>query len=746
MLPEVGRLPGTLTVKPRTAGLASGRVRTLGVCVGVGLAYYAGAQLGLALRLPPSTTSVMWPPNAILTSVLLLSAPERWWMYLLAALPAHLLLELSVGWHGLLVFALFTTNCSEALVAAWGVRRFSDDPTRFDNLHRLGVFLGAAVLAAPFLSSFVDAAFVALFQGEAYWTVWRLRFISNLVTQLVWVPAVVTVVSRGPDWLRRVSLRRAIEAALLGATVLVTAGAVFGESSAQMGAFAGVARYTGVILMPCFIWAAVRFGVAGASLALLTTALFVIGAAVQGRGPFGPLPAALNVLSVQVLQTLLAIPILFLAAVIGEREAVQEALRERLRFEEFLSRLSGAFVHLSSRDMDHAFEEWLERLGLFLGIDRVALLRISHDPRELVVGKAWSAAGVRPLEAGRSCGASPWVLQQVLEKKHVVFSHRDELPPEAHVDRAMLQREGVRASLTLPLVAGNRVLGAVAFVNVTTDNEWSADLRARLRLFAEVFANAYARKETEDAALASQLEAQRSRQELAHFTRVSTMGELASSLAHQLNQPLTAILTNAQAASRFLAVTTPDLDEVRAIVQDIISDEKRAGDVIRRLRELLRKGGGDQLVLDLNALIRDIVDLLRSDAIIRNVRIVLHLNNGDLTVLGDRVELQQVILNLVLNAMDAVCEMPDGDRTVLVRTLHSPQAVSVMVQDAGPGLRPGTEDLVFEPFYTTKPSGMGMGLSIARSIVEAHGGWIRASNRERGATFEVRLPVASQGS
>jgi signal transduction histidine kinase len=244
----------------------------------------------------------------------------------------------------------------------------------------------------------------------------------------------------------------------------------------------------------------------------------------------------------------------------------------------------------------------------------------------------------------------------------------------------------------------------------------------------------------------AEMEAQRSRQELAHFTRVSTVGELAASLAHELSQPLTGILTNAQAARRYLDATPPDLVELQAILTDIVDDDRRASEVIQRLRELLRKEDPPRAPLDLNRLVRDVVKLVGSDALIRDIGVILELDPRLPVVSGDRVQLQQVILNLLLNAMDAMAENPMGDRAVVVRTEHTDvQTVHLSVCDAGTGLPPGTEELVFEPFYTTKAAGMGMGLAIARSIVQGHGGLAWATNNvERGATFHVALPLAGR--
>jgi len=241
----------------------------------------------------------------------------------------------------------------------------------------------------------------------------------------------------------------------------------------------------------------------------------------------------------------------------------------------------------------------------------------------------------------------------------------------------------------------------------------------------------------------AELEAQRSRQELAHVARVSTVGELTASLAHQLNQPLGAIMTNAQAARRLLDSPTPDFAKLHAILVDIVKDDRRASDIIVRLRKLLRRGELAMTRVNLTSLIREVADLVVGDAIVRSVTVAVDLDGEPVFVQGDSVQLQQVVLNLLQNAMDAVGDQSDGSRLVTVRCgrPHS-RAVRVSMLDTGPGLPAGTEDMVFEPFYTTKPGGMGMGLSIVRSILEAHGGSIRAANHEgRGAIFEFELPV-----
>ena len=239
----------------------------------------------------------------------------------------------------------------------------------------------------------------------------------------------------------------------------------------------------------------------------------------------------------------------------------------------------------------------------------------------------------------------------------------------------------------------------------------------------------------------AEIETQRIRQELAHVTRVSTVGELTALVAHQLSQPLTGILSNAQAARRLLDGPAVGLPEVRRLLDDIVEDDRRAADVIRQMRDLMRPGPAEPVLLDLNSVVQGIVHLVGSDALIRDVWIGMELTPDMPIVQGNRVDLQQVVLNLVMNALDAV--RPSAERRVTVRTRLAPPHVEVEVEDTGPGVEPGSVARVFEPFYSTKPGGMGMGLSIARSIVEAHHGTIGAHERQpRGTIFRFSLPLA----
>lgn len=238
-------------------------------------------------------------------------------------------------------------------------------------------------------------------------------------------------------------------------------------------------------------------------------------------------------------------------------------------------------------------------------------------------------------------------------------------------------------------------------------------------------------------------ELQRNRQDLAHLTRVSTLGELAGSLAHELNQPLTAMLSNAQAAQRFMAMDPIDLDEVREILHDLVADNRRASEVIRRIRALLKKGELEAAPLSLAEVIGDVVLLLHSDAIVRGVRVFMNIDPGLPPVHGDRVQLQQVVLNLLLNAFDAMESHGVPDREVVIEaSVNDEGSVRVAVRDSGPGLADDIVEKLFTPFFTSKRDGLGLGLSISRSIVDMHGGRIWAENNaDAGATFHFTIPT-----
>jgi PAS domain S-box-containing protein len=242
----------------------------------------------------------------------------------------------------------------------------------------------------------------------------------------------------------------------------------------------------------------------------------------------------------------------------------------------------------------------------------------------------------------------------------------------------------------------------------------------------------------------AQLEADAQRRQLAHLSRVATLGELSGALAHELSQPLTAVLTNAQAARHFLDRQPLNVEQLRGALDDIIRNDKRAGAVIDRLRALLRKGETARQSVDVNETIREVLDIADGELTLRRITVQTALAPEMPPVIGDRVQVQQVVLNLVLNACDAIDSSNAANRQLSLSTRADPSFVEIVVSDRGPGIPPGQLERVFEPFVTFREQGLGLGLAITRSIVTAHGGSICAEDTAGGgATFRCVLPAAA---
>jgi two-component system sensor kinase FixL len=292
---------------------------------------------------------------------------------------------------------------------------------------------------------------------------------------------------------------------------------------------------------------------------------------------------------------------------------------------------------------------------------------------------------------------------------------------------------GITSSIALPLVMNGSTIGALTLSLLGREQEWSDDLVQRLEFVAGIFSSALLRSRTE-------VELEALRHNLSHVGRVTAMAELTASLAHELRQPLTAILSNAQAARRMLDRGVEDPKDLREILADIVADDQRASEVIRHVRRFIKKDGPHRSPVDVNGIVQDVASLLRNEAIIRHVSVEVDLDPGLPSVLVDRVQLQQVFVNLLMNAFDALGAATERRTTVTTR--KDGAAVHVSVKDSGWGIPVGDIARIFDPFYTTKSSGLGMGLSIARSLIEAHGGQLWAeNNKDGGATFTFTVPV-----
>jgi signal transduction histidine kinase len=308
--------------------------------------------------------------------------------------------------------------------------------------------------------------------------------------------------------------------------------------------------------------------------------------------------------------------------------------------------------------------------------------------------------------------------------------------------RAAAVERRYASCIALPLIAYGMRIGSLnlyagkpnAF-NESTIEQYS-DLANNLAYGVVALRGQYERKRAEEALREAQAT-------LAHVSRVTTMGELTASIAHELNQPLTGVVANGEACLRWLAGTPPNLEEARQSVMRIIRDGRRAADVIARIRALLRKAGTEMVPMNINDAIQEVVALIQAEVRKNRVKLRIDLDPNLPPVIGDRVQLQQVVLNLLINAIEAMMSV-DGDHRKLrvISRCHEPATVLVAVRDSGLGIGQQSIEEMSQAFFTTKPHGMGMGLSISRSIIRSHGGrlWVEP-NADCGATFQFTLPV-----
>lgn len=425
------------------------------------------------------------------------------------------------------------------------------------------------------------------------------------------------------------------------------------------------------------------------------------------------------------------------------RDRLRADLDESQRFEALLSELSARFVSVAADRVDGEILEAQRRVCECLQLDSSLLWQWTNQPSaRLALTHMHRPHGGPPAPAQHDVAAVyPWSYARMLDGLPYVNSTLDDLPPEAARDKATFEYYGVKSNVGLPLVVGSDApVGALTFHTVREHRVWTGAIVARLQLVAQIFANALARKRAD-------AQARMRLRQLMRANRASTMGEFATALAHELNQPLGAILRNAEAAELLLRQAAPDLDELRAIVADIKRDDQRAGSVIDRLRTLLRHRSIELRTERLPEVVADVLRFAFADAAARGIRVSSELAADMSAVRCDRIAVQQVLLNLVLNGLDAIGNASEGDPRVVIRAHAAGDGqVEVTVSDSGEGIAPESLASVFEPYFTTKEAGMGMGLVISRTLVEAHGGRLWVENgrggAECGASFRFTLPLA----
>jgi signal transduction histidine kinase len=414
--------------------------------------------------------------------------------------------------------------------------------------------------------------------------------------------------------------------------------------------------------------------------------------------------------------------------------------RELDRFESLVVELSAAMARAPADAVDREIESWLGNICQALGLDRSAVYERDAPGEPVRTTHTWLRANSPPFPRHYDPGKFfPKTADWIMAGNHLMFSRPSDIPVELADVRRFVERYGPKASAAIPMWAGGKVIGAATFGKFRSPREWSPELLDHLALAVRLFGSAIERKQSVTAMRAA-------RAELRTASRRNLMSELVASLSHEINQPLGAILSNLGGLARLLAQGNPQPAMALEAVNNAIEDTNRAAEIVRRIRFMFKKHVEHKTAIDIGALVNEVVKLTAGEASVRKISVQIEVSPSVHRVIGDSIELQQCLLNLLMNAFDAIAEAKSDLRSVTIKVVSEKTGwVSVNVSDSGAGVDPAVANRLFEPFVTTKREGMGLGLLVTRSIVESHGGAIWSTpNPDRGATFTFTLPVAEK--
>jgi signal transduction histidine kinase len=655
----------------------------------VAVAYYLGAEAAFAIgTLSDKIFAPFWPPNIVLFCALMLAPIERWWIFILAALPAHAVAELRVGMGMPQLVVAFVTNCMVATLNAYAVRKFVKAPPWFGDLRKTSLYIAITVLISPALCA-LGGAFVPILGGgdvAHYWTFWGQWYAANALSSVTLGP--IALVALGDD-LRAVFTppwRRHVEAALLGIALILVCMIVFKATAGRGGnALFAVLIYAP---LPIVVWAAQRFGARGASGAIVVVTIVLIWRTLEGPSLFATGDPETNVFALQAFLIGLSVPILLLGASIDETRTAERSTRaseERMAFAAASANI-GLWNYSVSAGVLWASEHCRAMFSLpkDARITPDNFLEAVHPDDRAAMAQAFREA----LFSGSPFGIEFRIVAPGQEPRWMLASgcaHHDE-------NRKPLQVSGT-------------------FIDISAQKSAEAD-------------------------------AAEQRREIAHLTRVSMLGELSGAIAHELHQPLTAILSNAQAVQNMMRKNPDNLADLREALDDIVQEGNRAGEVVHRMRRLLKKDSGRLEPVDLGELARSTLRLLHGETVARKIKVKLQLAENLPALEGDLVQLQQVLLNLMMNAIEAMTGLSSEARVLTVRSRKIDQGVELTISDRGPGIPPDRIATLYQPFVSSKEHGLGLGLSICLTIVKSHGGeLVLDNNKSGGAVAAVRLPA-----
>ncbi|HKC73870.1 MAG TPA: MASE1 domain-containing protein, partial [Chloroflexota bacterium] len=638
---------------------ASGRMVLVALWAAV--AYYAGAQVGFMLRFPGSPLSIIWPPNAILLAALLLVPTRQWWVVLLAVLPAHLLVEAQNGVPLWTLLGWYLTNCGEALLAAVGVRRFTNGPPWFATVRQVAVYIACAALVAPFVTSFLDPAVVVLTHWDTsqhYWLLFQERFVSNVLTYLTVPPALLISANAGWRWLRTASRQRRLEAALLALSVLGAAYLVFHTPL-------GVASSLPALLyapVPVLLWAALRFGVGGSSAALL--GLTLLSATSQAESAvFETRSPAAGVLALQVFLIVVSTPTLLLAALGQERRQATEALRRsEMRFRRLAD---SGMIGLKVGDGE----------GHIVAANDAFLALVGYSREDLAAGRLNSAAMTPPDYAAQDARAAAQLRT---------------VRTCAPYEKEYVRKDGSR----VPVLIGGADLekeGGVAHTAIFFVLDLSEQKRAE-----EALRELAVRRQTEAALRESEACLQQANLELQRTSRLKSA--FLATMSHELRTPLNGVL----GLTSLLLQTPLDARQQEYAAGIQVSGEALLA-LISDILDLSKIEAGQVALEDepfaLRALVEGVVEMVTAQVRTKELEIMARVAPEVPDVLqGDATRLRQVLANLVGNAVKFTEQGAVVVRVCVAQDMGAAVLLRCSVIDTGIGITPEARASLFDAF------------------------------------------------
>ncbi len=431
------------------------------------------------------------------------------------------------------------------------------------------------------------------------------------------------------------------------------------------------------------------------------------------------------------------------------RRRAQDRIDELLGFERLLVDLSTSLVGSPGPDLEARLQEALRAIATFLEVDSISLWDVAAGIPSPTVTHRWIAAGASVAPDEASPAGLPWIVDEIVAGRVVSVDAVADLPPAGGADADALRAAGVRKLLVIPLRNQDTVVGALALASMRDERPWNDEVVPRLGVFGNMLLGALAQRSAELRARQAMAESVQSREHLAHLARVDAVGAMTAAIAHEIKQPLMAIANYAQAGRRRLAGADPvDRDKLDELLEKAGSQAALASEVLDRLRAMVKRRETQEARIDLPVLLGNALQFIEIEGRLKDVRIESSVPPDLPPGLGDEIQIQQVVMNLAHNAMEAMTAVPARERVLRVEAEASgDDRILIRVADRGPGIPVADTERVFEPFHTTKETGLGIGLSICRSIVDGHGGSLWHVPRPGGGTvFEFTLPVAKEGA